>query len=125
MTCQDAVRSHERWAHLRFAIVGPLLASPPVPGELRAALAGLAARVWLHPLTGQPVRFGVSTIERWYYAAQKATDPVVILRRKPRKDIGQQQAISLELGEALRTKHAAHPSWSNQLHRDTLDAILQ
>lgn len=125
MTRQDAVRSHERWAHLRFAIVGPLLASPPAPGELRAALEGLAERVWLHPLTGQPVRFGVSTIERWYYAAQKAADPVIILRRKPRKDSGQQQAVSLELGEALRRQHAAHPSWSYKLHRDNLAALLR
>lgn len=119
MTRQDEVCSHERWAHLRFAIVGPLLASPPAPGELRAALAELAERVWLHPMTGQPVRFGASTIERWYYAAQKAADPVVILRRKPRKDSGQQQAISPELGEALRRQHAAHPSWSYQLHRSS------
>lgn len=125
MTRPDAVRSHERWAHLRFAIVGPLLASPPAPGELRAALEGLAERVWLHPLTGQPVRFGVSTIERWYYAAQKAADPVLILRRKPRKDSGQQQAISPELGEALRRQYAAHPSWSYKLHRDNLAALLR
>jgi transposase InsO family protein len=71
------------------------------------------------------VRFGVSTIERWYYAAQKAADPVVILRRKPRKDSGQQQAISPELGEALRRQHAAHPSWSYQLHLDNLAALLR
>lgn len=125
MTRQDAVRTHERWAHLRFAIVGPLLASPPASGELRAALLELASRVWMHPVTGQPVRFGVSTIERWYYAAQKAADPVVILRRKPRKDSGQQQAISPELGEALRKQHAAHPSWSYQLHLDNLAALLR
>jgi len=31
-------RSHDRWAHLRFSVVGPLLAAPPPPGELKAAL---------------------------------------------------------------------------------------
>jgi hypothetical protein len=28
----------QRWARLRFAIVGPLLASPPAKGELQQAL---------------------------------------------------------------------------------------
>ena len=125
MTRQDAVRTHERWAHLRFAIVGPLLACPPAPGELRATLAELAARVWRHPVTGQPVRFAVSTLERWYYAARAAPDPVGVLRRKPRKDRGQQQAISPELGEALRRQHAAHPSWSYKLHRDNLAVLVR
>jgi len=31
-----------RWARLRFAIVGPLLASPPEPGELTDRIAELA-----------------------------------------------------------------------------------
>jgi transposase InsO family protein len=125
MTRQDAVCTHERWAHLRFAIVGPLLACPPEPGELRATLAQLAQRVWRHPVTGQPVRFAVSTLERWYYAARAAPDPVRILRRKPRKDSGQQQAISSELGEALRRQYAAHPSWSYKLHWDNLAVLVR
>ena len=61
---------HERWAHLRFRVVGQLLASPPPKGELRAQLKELAAREWRHPMTGVPVRFGVSTIERWYTRAR-------------------------------------------------------
>jgi hypothetical protein len=31
-------RVHERWARLRFAIIGALLAAPPAKGALRAAL---------------------------------------------------------------------------------------
>jgi hypothetical protein len=42
----------ERWARLRFAIIGPLLAAPPAPGELHAALEQLAAKSYRHPLTG-------------------------------------------------------------------------
>jgi putative transposase len=118
------VGSHELWAHLRFSVVGVLLASPPASGQLRAALVELAQRVWLHPVTGQPVCFGVSTIERWYYAARKAADPVGVLRRKPRKDSGQQQAIGAELGEALRRQYAVHPSWSYQLHLDNLAVVV-
>jgi len=125
MTGERAVGSHERWAHLRFSVVGPLLASPPAPGELQVALTGLAERVWRHPQSGQPVRFGVSTIERWYYAARAAADPVNVLRRKPRKDSGQQQTIGTELGEVLRRQHAAHPSWSYQLHLDNLAVVVR
>ncbi|MBV8420831.1 MAG: hypothetical protein JOZ26_12555, partial [Hyphomicrobiales bacterium] len=75
-------RGHERWAHLRFSVIGQLLAAPPDEGELRAAIEGLAARTWRHPTTGEPVRFGFSTIERWYYRAlRERADPVTVLRR--------------------------------------------
>ena len=80
--------SHERWAHLRFSVVGPLLASPPGRGELREELQRLAQKEWRHPVTGEGVRFAVSTIERWYYAARSGEDPVGVLRRKPRSDRG-------------------------------------
>jgi hypothetical protein len=48
---------------VRFAVVGQLLAAPPPKGELRGEIEKLAAREWQHPITGLPVRFGVSTIE--------------------------------------------------------------
>ena len=115
--------THERWAHLRFSVVGHLLAAPPPRGELQAALAQLATRTWRHPVTNDSVRFGVSTIERWYYEAKHApVDPVGKLRRKPRKDQGQQTAISERLKQALHTQYAAHRSWSYQLHYDNLAA---
>jgi len=124
MSREHAVRSHERWAHLRFAVVGALLASPPAAGELKTELARLAARVWQHPVSGQPVRFAVSTIERWYYQARYGLDPVAVLRRKIRSDSGRQQALGVELGEALRRQHAAHPRWSYQLHLDNLAVLV-
>ena len=70
----------DRWARLRFSIIGPLLAAPPAPGQLRAALLALAAKTWRHPVSGLDVRFGVSTLERWYYAARGAADPVAALQ---------------------------------------------
>ena len=70
-------RVHEQWAHLRFSVIGQLLAAPPSTGELRAGIEALAARTWQHPTTSEPVRFGFSTIERWYYRAlRERTDPV-------------------------------------------------
>jgi hypothetical protein len=63
-------RVHERWAHLRFSVIGQLLAAPPPKGELASAIAALAERTWRHPTTDNPTRFGFSTIERWYSAEQ-------------------------------------------------------
>jgi hypothetical protein len=42
-------RDRERWAHLRFSVIGQLLAAPPPNGELRAEIEALAARQWHHP----------------------------------------------------------------------------
>jgi len=84
----------DRWARLRFSIVGPLLAAPPQPGELHSALCALAAKTWRHPSTGLDVSFGTSTLERWYYAARRATDPVAALKNRLRDDIGRFPSLS-------------------------------
>ena len=84
----DDLPQRDRWARLRFAIIGPLLAAPPVAGELHEALNALAAKAWRHPFTGLEIRFGCSTLERWYYAAKKAGDPVYALHNQVRGDIG-------------------------------------
>jgi transposase InsO family protein len=119
-------RIHERWAHLRFSVIGQLLAAPPVKGALRSELDTLAAREWRHPVSGEPVHFGVSTIERWYYRALKERqDPVAVLRRKRREDAGQQAAIGEVLRQALLAQYAAHKSWSVKLHWDNLAALAE
>ena len=123
---QDHRRVHERWAHLRFAVVGWLLAAPPEKGELKAAIRELASRTWQHPTTNEPVGFGFSTIERWYYRALKErSDPVGILRRKLRVDAGQQYAISDGVRRAILAQYAAHQGWSVQLHHDNLAALAE
>lgn len=117
---------YERWARLRFSVVGPLLASPPKKGELGGELARLSAKVWQHPVTGEPVRFGKSTIERWYYAARNAPDdPVGTLRRRVRQDAGLTPGVSLALAGAIREQYRAHPGWSYQLHVDNLRVLVQ
>ena len=96
------VRSQERWARLRFSVIGPLLAAPPDRGELQEQLKSLAAKKWHHPITGQPVQFGLSTIERWFYTARNAKrDPVQALRRKIRSDHGRHPSVSPKLRELL------------------------
>jgi len=119
-------RVHERWAHLRFSVIGHLLAAPPPKGELRAEIEALAARQWRHPTTGDLVRFGFSTIERWFYRALKErSDPVGVLRRKLRTDAGQQPAMSDTMRQVVLAQYAAHKSWSVQLHHDNLAALAE
>jgi putative transposase len=118
-------RSSEQWARLRFSVVGPLLAAPPERGQLQAQLEKLSAQKWLHPISGQWVQFGLSTIERWYYTALEAKlDPVAALRRKTRSDQGQHPALSASLRESLLTQYRQHPSWSYQLHTDNLAVLV-
>jgi transposase InsO family protein len=124
MSDDEDPRTHARWAHLRFSIVGPLLAAPPGRGELQAELERLAEKHWLHPITGQPTRFGVSTIQRWYYAARsEKLDPVGVLRRKVRKDAGQQRSLSADLRHILEAQYDAHKRWTRQLHYDNLRVV--
>ena len=116
---------HDRWARWRFAIIGRLLASPPPRGELATAMQALSAQTWRHPISGEPARVAVSTIERWLHAARKSNDPVRVLRRKARTDAGRRRAMSPRLREALRAQYAEHPYWSYQLHHDNLGALVR
>lgn len=126
MSDEQESRRHDRWAWLRFSIVGPLLAAPPGRGQLQTEIARLAAKEWLHPIAGQPTRFSFSTIERWYYSALSAkTDPVGTLRRKLRGDSGQQPSLSEKLRPALEAQYRAHKKWTYQLHFDNLCVLVQ
>jgi putative transposase len=120
---EERPSSHEGWAHLRFSVVGGLLASPPGVGELRGELERLAEKSWRHPISGEPVRFGVSTLERWYYAAKRGLHPVRTLQRKLRKDSGRYRAVTDRVSEALRAQYRDHPTWSYKLHRDNVIVI--
>ena len=121
MNDSDEFDPRERWARLRFAIVGPLLAAPPEAGQLQRILTELAAKTWRHPLSGAPVQFGRSTIERWFYLALHAPhDPVGALRPRRRADAGTHRQLSVALRAVVQGQYQAHPSWSYQLHHDNL-----
>jgi transposase InsO family protein len=69
------------------------------------------------------VHFGRSTIERWLYAARKATvDPIGALERKVHALAGKHPSISPKLAEAIALQYRSHPRWSYQLHHDNLKA---
>lgn len=125
MTATDGAGAPAQWARLRFSIVGPLLAAPAGPGELATLLAGLSTKEWKHPTKGTPVRFGASTLERWYYAALRAQDPIEALRRRLRKDAGMHRAMTPGLRAALRAQYEAHKGWSVQLHVDNLREVVK
>ena len=114
----------DRWARLRFAIIGPLLAAPAPPRQLHEALRALAAKTWRHPVSGMDVRFGVSTLERWYYGARRKSDPVAALRNRLRRDIGGFPSMSATAIEILAAQYREHPGWSAQLHFDNLRVAL-
>ncbi len=113
-------RGADRWAQLRFSVVGPLLAAPPEKGTLRAAIVGLSKKQWRHPIDGRAICFSVPTLERWYYAARRAEDPIAALRNRPRGDAGKNRTLSPQLIESIQQQYKVHPQWSVQLHYDNL-----
>lgn len=122
---QNDPSHRDRWARLRFSIIGPLLAAPPQAGELRNELALLAAKTWRHPTTGLGAIFSASTLERWYYAARRATDPVAALKNRLRGDIARFPSLSQTLKDTLAQQYREHPGWTVQLHFDNLCASLK
>lgn len=114
----------DRWARLRFSVIGPLMAAPPATGQLHAAFKALAAKSWRHPIWGIEVRFGVSTLERWYYAARRAADPLATLRNRLRGNIGGFPSLTPAAIEILSTQYREHPGWTMQLHVDNLRVAL-
>ena len=115
----------DRWARLRFTIIGQLLAAPPPKGKLRGELKALAQKSWCHPVNATAVRFSFTTVERWYYAARHAKDPVAALRRHARDDAGAFRQLSAALIQALTRQYQAHPGWTVQLHYDNLKAASE
>ena len=121
MNRRDDDTAAQRWARLRFSIIGPLLASPPPRGQLQEDLRLLAAQRWTHPTTGEPVLFGFSTIERWYYRCRdELGDPIGVLRRKVRTDAGTQPSLNDKVRKALQQQYCDHKRWSVQLHYDNM-----
>lgn len=126
MAKRDETPLHERWARFRFSVVGRLLAAPPQRGDLEGEFARLAETIWSHPVTGAPVRFGASTIERWFYLARNTpADPVRVLRRKVRKDAGRHPAVPDALKPVTIAQYKDHRGWSARLHLDNLAVLVE
>lgn len=118
---KDVDRPSDRWATFRLAVVGPLLSIPAESGELQSRLRDMAVTRYAHPITGEPVKIGLSTIERWYYAVRHAQRDVVdALRRRIRKDAGTQPSLTVRVRALIQQQYKDHPRWTCQLHWDNL-----
>jgi putative transposase len=115
----------DKWARFRFTVIGAILSSPPEVGDLQKTLLDLSKKQWRHPITGEPVYFGLSTIERWFYQAKRAQNPICTLRTKRRTDAGKSRQLSMELKQMIREQYREHPSWSCQLHVDNIRSVLE
>ena len=115
-----------RWAQFRFAVIGELLSCPPPTGQLQIALDRLSQKRYRHPIDPRrSIGVGASTIERWYYKARDAADPIAVLGRKIRSDAGIRWSMADSLLAELKAQYQAHPRWNVQLHYDNLVARVQ
>jgi len=117
-------KKRQKLARFRLEIIGPLLSAPPEKGQLQKELEEIAGRQYFHPIEKIWTQYGVSTIERWYYRAQNADDPIEALSRKIRDDAGKNYAMSRQQLDALRKQYRQYPHWSYRLHSDNLAALV-
>ena len=124
MASKEYKATWEKWAHLRFSVIAGLLASPPPEGKLGEALTELSKKQYRHPTRkGRLLSLSKSTIERWYYLARNADDPIKALGRRVRSDAGRARAMKPQLVAELAQQYRQHPRWSYQLHCDNLAAL--
>lgn len=121
---RSGVSKYRRWAEFRLAIVGPLLVMPMERGHLIAAMRSLADKTWKHPITGDPIQFSVTSIQRWYYCVKGSENPVDDLLRKSRNDRGNTFLSNRKLADILIRQYQEHPSWTRKLHHENLRAMV-
>jgi putative transposase len=122
----DQIPMWQRWAQFRFAVIGELLSSPPEKGQLQRAIERLSQQIYRHPIEAdRRISLGASTIERWYYKAKGAADPIAALGRKIRNDAGIRWSMSEPLFAALKSQYESHRRWNVQLHYDNLAALVK
>nr|WP_287413334.1 DDE-type integrase/transposase/recombinase [Pseudodesulfovibrio sp.] len=115
----------QRWAQFRHSVIGELLVSPPPTGQLQQALRRLSQKIYSHPIdSNRKLSLGLSTIERWYYKARGADDPISVLGRKIRSDAGIRWSMPDAILEALKTQYKAYSRWTTQLHYDNLEVLV-
>ena len=116
----------QRWAQFRYAVIGELLSCPPPKGQLQQCIGELAQKNYRHPIdANRRISFGSSTIERWYYKAKDAADPIAVLGRKIRSDSGIRWSMPEALLQELKSQYKNYPRWNVQLHYDNLKVVAK
>lgn len=110
----------EAIALYRSEIVGSLARRELDHGELSALLSELSAQRFRPPRSHSPRCYGVSTLERWYYAYKEGG--LAALRPKPRTDKGRARELTVEQRTLLLAIRDEHPSASVPLILRTLVA---
>lgn len=117
---------YERWARLRFAVVGPFPESSPEGRMLKKTLANLAKQPWRHPTkSAHYVHFSQTTIERWFYLAKNAANPMEALRRRVRCDAGVSRVCSDALVGYLQQQYVDYPTWTYWLHHGNVVTYVE
>lgn len=97
------------WASFRYSVIGRLFTQPIESRILKDLIQELADTTWTHPTTGEPVTYGFSTIESWYYQAKRERkNPIDNLHNKPRTDRGKSRKLN-----------AAHQAWIKKQYQHT------
>ena len=76
-------------------------------------------------MSGLDIHFSTATIERWFYAARRAADPVVALKDRYRGDAGRFACLTPLVVSTLSAQYREHPGWTVQLHADNLRSALK
>ena len=103
----------EEVAVFRSQLIGPLVHRVLTRGQLREALAEVAAQLVRPPGSEHTRRFSVPTLERWYYRFKKRG--LAGLVPAPRSDRGRAKALTAEQRETICELRREHPSASAEL----------
>lgn len=114
-------KSHqEAVAVFRHGVLGAVTQAKLDKGELRAALEQLAKKAFLPPRSKTTKRYGISTLERWYYAYQRSG--LDGLKPRPRSDKGRALGLKPEARELLLDIRREYPHASVSVILRTLEA---
>ena len=114
----------EAIALFRSEIVGSLTRRELDRGDLSQALLELSQQRFRPPRAKSTKTYSVTTLERWYYAARRAGDPLVALSDRRRMRAGRFPSLSAQAEAALLAQYREHPGWTVQLHYDNLKVVL-
>ncbi|MCA9539731.1 MAG: helix-turn-helix domain-containing protein, partial [Myxococcales bacterium] len=103
----------EAVALFRAMLLGDVLASDLGRGELATRLRALSEQRFRPPGSDTTRRYGVSTLERWYYAY--CADGLAGLRPAPRSDRGHAKALTPAQQQLVLDTAEAHPDASAAL----------
>ena len=120
-------RVHERWARLRFSVIGA--AAGRTAGEGRAARGACSNWRPANGATRAPARRSASASPRWSDGSTvPATNGMIrsaCCAASGASDAGEQASMTPALRQALLAQYGAHKSWSAQLHHDNLVALAE